>query len=529
VFAEALVRTGSSHLFGLIGHTTLPVIGNVVRQGTLCYVPARHEGNAVMMAHGYARTTGRLGLVTTIHGPGFTNTITALIASARHSVPMLVFVGELSSTDRSGGQWSDIEQLARVAEVGFHRTSRPEKLGTLVDSACTAAFGEQRPQMVVTDLPQLLGEIELIERLDLSFSPGRAIPAPASLDRAADLLRASRRPVILAGRGAVRANAGAELRLLAEELGALVCTSMLAYGLFAGYPFDLRVAGGHTSSRSRELIADADCVLVVGASLNLYQTDRYRLFSNATLIQCDEDISAIAPIEHIDHAVIGDAHLVASGLLERLRESPRQGRYQNCQVRARLDAIPPVADAGSLDRLDPIVVLTRLDQSLPTERTVVMSTTGPLAERCVELVRVPDASGWVWAHGFASIGFGLGTAIGAALGRPERLTVLIVGDGSFMMCAQELDSAVNADVRMLVVVLNDRAYGTEVHQLAALGLPVSSAEMGTPDLAALARAYGADGETLRSPADLERLNSIVQDLHGTFVLDVRTATLGPRP
>lgn len=528
VIGEALTGLGSSHLFGVMGNGNLPFVGYLVAQGKLRYLAARHEAGAVNMAAGYARASGNLGLATVTHGPGLTNTATALTAAVRDRVELLLLVGEISAADPGSAQHFDHRGLVQLTGAGFHSAAGLEKLATTIGKAAAAARLEQRPQVVSLPVDFFEAPVELAEApllgLQKQMAP-RSRPAPAAVAAAVDALARAERPALLAGRGAVQSGARPILEALADEVGAIVATSMLANGFFAGNEYSVGLSGGWSSSLARDLLAEADCVIAFGAALNKYTSRGFGQYRGAYVIQCDRDVNAVSALHPVDLALIGDAAETARAILQqwRRRGLGRRVGYRTEEVRDRIAGFVPfqlAQDQSGECGLDPRTVLHLLDQALPPDR-VVVTDGGRFAAAIPSLLCVQDARGFVFASGFASVGLGLATAIGVAVGQPERPVVLVAGDGGFMMSLDELDSAVRSGARLLVIVMNDGAYGAELGHLANLGLPLEAAHFDSPDLAEVARAMGGSGELVRTKDDLQAAYAGLDGRTGVHLLDIR--------
>ena len=302
-------------------------------------------------------------------------------------------------------------------------------------------------------------------------------PSKAAIAQAANILTRARRPLIVAGRGAVRADAREQLEQLAEHLGALLATSANGNGLFAGNPWSLRISGGFASPAALELIAQADVVVSVGAGLNMLTTRHGRLVSpTAAVIQVDHEGDAIGAHHRVDVAVVGDAREATQALIEEMEQRGHASSGWRTpalveRIRTGTWKATPFEDASTDRQIDPRALSAALDDLLPLERTLAVDS-GHFMGYPPMYLRVPDPEGFVFTQAFQAVGLGLGSAIGAAVARPDRLTVAALGDGGAMMSLPELESVTRFGLRMLVVVYNDAAYGAEVHHFGPMGHPV---------------------------------------------------------
>lgn len=527
--AAGVASEGVTHAFGLMGAGTIRLTHHLTTDHDLTYHAARHEAGAVGAADGYARITRTPGVAMITWGPALTNTITALVAALRGGSPVVLIAGDSSGVmpDRNlfaaGTQRIDQQALLEVIGVPVVRAHPRSVVGDVA-----RAFASARARSAPT---------ALLLPMEYETSPcwpaapvtaadvASALPAvdEEAVGAASTALAESERPIIIAGRGAVLSGAREALIELADRSGALLATTLKGKDLFVGHPFNLGIAGGYSGALAARLFGEADAVLAFGASLNAFTTKRRRLFPSATLVQCDVEPEAMIRNGRPGIALQGDARTVAELLVAGVEASPARSAFRDAAANAGLGPDTwrsEFVDTSSEGALDPRAVCARLDALLPLERTIVADA-GAIGEYPPALMRVPEPDALLWLAGdFGAVGTGLSPAIGAAVGRPDRLTTLVVGDGGFFMSLQELDLAVRDRIPMLVVCLNDRAYGSEYHHMHDDGLPdVVGARFETPDLAALARAMGCEGERIDSLDQLDAIPARLQGLNRPLVLD----------
>jgi thiamine pyrophosphate-dependent acetolactate synthase large subunit-like protein len=350
-------------------------------------------------------------------------------------------------------------------------------------------------------------------------------PAPArdAVARAAALLDSARRPAIIAGRGAALAGAGPALRELGERTGAVLATSAVANGLFHGDPFAVGISGGFSSPVAVRLLAESDVVLAVGAALNQWTTRHGTLLHpEAQVVQVDLEPEAIGIHRPVELGVVGDAAATAAALLEAVAPGPGSRRTPElaAEIAAGRWRDQPYDEAGGDALLDPRTLSIALDDLLPAERTVVVDS-GHFMGWPSMYLRVPDAAGFVFPQAFQCVGLGLGNAIGAAVARPDRLTVAALGDGGALMALPELETLGRLGLPLLVVVYDDAAYGAEVHHFRPQGHAVDLAQFPETDFAALAEAAGCRGLTARTVDDLDGVRDWLAHRDGPLVLDAK--------
>lgn len=522
--AAVLADAGVEVLFGLIGEANMLLADAYVRQHGGRYIAAPREDGAVQAALGYAHAGRRVGVATVTHGPGLTNTVTALTEAARNQVPLLVLAGDTARDDKASLQ--DIDQAAVIAPTGagWQDVRAGEQLVGDLRRALRRALEERRP--IVVNLPVDLQEAEVDppEPAAPVVTEPRP-PAGAELDRALGVLASASRPLLLAGRGAVHADAGPDLIELAELLGAPLATTLKAKGLFQGQAFDLGLFGTLSSDLAGRVIADADAVLAVGAGLNRYTAGHGSLLRGKAVVQVDADPAAIGRWFPVDAHVVGDAREVARTMTAWLRQAEHRADAGLCttELAEQLAAWTPGSefeDRSGPDRVDLRTLTIALDELLPRDRNLVTDV-GRYVMAPLRYLSVQQPEAAVAPLGFGAVGQGPGVAVGVALARPHAPTVLAIGDGGLMMSLAELTTAVREQLDLIVVVYNDRSYAAEYHNFTRLGLDPALSLLPWPQLAPLAEAFGARGVTVASLDDLTTVADAIVQRDRPLLLDVQ--------
>lgn len=514
------VAERAGHLFGLMGNGNAHFISRLTRRG-FPFTSARHESATVAMADAYHRATGSVAAATTTYGAGFTNAYTTLAEARIARIPLVLVVGDAPS---NGPRNFDIDQTKAAEAVGVTTlVARPGNAAEITHRAFDLAV--QTVQPVIVAIPYDLATAPLTEPEPLESLPAKTVwpPEEPDLDRVATLLASAKRPVVIAGRGVVLADAAAPLREIGDRLGALFMTSVMAINAFDS-EWDLGVAGGFTRRHRLEVARQADVVLVVGASMNIFQTRYGTLFPPETrIIRVDNEADENHPIV-VDY-IRSDIRPFVEALLERVQSAGTTWRDSVPEVAgAEFRSSSPIEDPvefGPDGRLNPRAVVAALEHILPTERSVVMDG-GHFIGWAPMYLSVPDPHAMILVGtAFQSIGMGFGSAAGVSVARPDRTTVLVSGDGGGLMGLADFETFLRATRRGVLIVLNDSAYGAELHQYAAKGLHNQAMLIDEVDFAAVGRALGATGAKARMLADLATLeNWLATNDDGVFVLDV---------
>jgi thiamine pyrophosphate-dependent acetolactate synthase large subunit-like protein len=338
---------------------------------------------------------------------------------------------------------------------------------------------------------------------------------------------ATRAPVVIAGRGAVQADAREALEGLAERLDAFLATTLQARGYFEDHPFSVGFTGDLGSPLANEKLTEADFVFAAGCSLNPHTHDSGNLVRDgAKTVHVDTDPTSIGRYLDVDLAIHGDAGVTAREFTRLLEDRgvDRSGEFRTEDARRRIADSSPLSDREfEVDpgRMDPRVLARSLDELLPRDRLVVTDA-GHFATWVLDGITVRHPDEFVWTLDFTAIGQGLAIGIGAALSGAERNCVTVCGDAGFMMALQEVETAARHGAPITVVVMNDSTLGAEYHQAKNAGFSGDVARIDTPDIAALAERLGAEGYTVRSESDLEAVRDVLGGSRtGPVVLDCR--------
>jgi len=500
-----LAELGIEHVFGVVGSGNFRVTNALVAHGA-SFTAARHEMGAASMADACARVTRRVTALSVHQGCGLTNALTGIAEAAKCHTPLVVLTGDTAVGDVTSNFF--IDQDAAVAAVGATPMRVHSARTAVADAARAFRVAQLRRTTVVLSLPVDIQQ-ELVEFP--AARPATELTTPAvnisarEVAPLVDLITRAKRPVFLGGRGS--RDAKHDIRDLARLSGALLIASGGGRGVFEGDDWALDIMGGFATEGSAELVREADLIVAFGVALNDWTTRGGTLTESATLAQIDDRPEAIGKHRLVDLGIIGDAGAVARAAAEALSVGGERTGYRTPDVAERIRdsrywSDQPLESFDEPGLVDPAALTNALDAMLPIERVVGVDGGNVNCYPGAHL-RVPDDDGFCLPLSFQAIGLGLASAIGAGVGRPDRLPVLGVGDGSLLMAVAELETAVRIGLGMLIVVYNDSAYGAEIHLFpGATAQEQQIVRFPDTDIAAIARGFGCDAITVRSLDDL---------------------------
>lgn len=480
----------------MMGDGNLHWLSEMHKLGARVY-EVRHEGAGLGMADGFARTTNSPAVATTTYGPGVTQLATALVTAARARSPVVAFCGECPLSDPDEVQQFDQSRFAEACETRFVRLAKAEQVDEVVRDAFYLARLERRPVMLSCPVDVQQEECDDDEPYLPSsalFKPGRMPPDPIALERAAGLLRSAKRPVIVVGRGAQWADAGAAVLRLGERIGALIATTLLAKTFLNECEYHIGISGLYATRTAMELFHQADVVIGVGAGLNRNTTENGYLYPDAKYIQIDSRPHvAMASGTFADIYVQSDARLAVEDLDKLLASQAHASKgYRTFDTRNMLARSDRDKESIALDSdtVDPRESLVLIDEALHPD-IGLMSGTG-MAASMASMLMTRRRSLVQAGQFFGCIGQMLPAAIGAIVASNKPLC-LVEGDASFLMHLAEFDTAVRYRMPLLVVVMNNQCLGPEYYKLDASGMDASTSVIPTPDLGATAVAMGGRG------------------------------------
>ncbi|MEO8245202.1 MAG: 5-guanidino-2-oxopentanoate decarboxylase [bacterium] len=503
VLVQLLEAYGVTLIFGIPGAHTLELYRGLPATG-IRHITPRHEQGAGFMADGYARVTGKPGVCFIVTGPGMTNIATAMGQAYADSIPMLV-ISAVNARDQLGMQQGRLHELRSqqhlVSGVAAfsHTLLDPAQLPGIL--ACAfAVFGSQRPRPVHIEIPLDVIVADMGEGPFAPWSlPTRPGPSPAAVTEAARLLAGAKRPLIVAGGGAV--DAAADLRAMAEHLNAPMFMTINGKGILPpGHP--LILSGNLGLAGLREEIAASDVILAVGTEFG--ETEMYPephpLQINGKLIRIDIDPLQLTTSVPAALGVVSDAKLACQPLLAALLgtgPARRDGAERVSLVRAKIDAAlwPACRTHRGL--------LAAIDEVLP-DAIIAGDQTEPVYAANQFYQPAGPRSYFNSSTGYGTLGYGLPAALGAKLGAPDRPAVCLIGDGGLQFSLSELTAALDARIAAAIIIWNNASYGEIKAMMAERRLPQIGVDILAPDFVALGRAMGCHAA---APIDLAGLKA----------------------
>ena len=538
--AEALLDTlidcGVDTIFGYPGGAALPLYDALYGRPALRHVLVRHEQAAVHAAEGYARSTGRVGVVLVTSGPGVGNTITGLLDAMSDSIPVLCISGQVATAaiGTQAFQESDALGMSRPVTKWNHQPRRAEDIEPVVRHALEVALSG-RPGPVLIDVPKDV-------QLESAGRPARVsvrrplrapqdLPSAAALQRAAELLAAAERPVFYGGGGLINSGPAASdaFTRLARALDAPATLTLMGLGAYpASDPHFLGMLGMHGTLEANLAMHHADLVVCVGARFDDRITGTLETFCpNARKVHIDIDPSSIGKVVAVDAPLLGDCAAVLSELLEMpmlhglpaARLAPWWARIAGWRARDSLR----FAKRG--DVILPQHLMASLQQQLAGRDAIVSTDVGQHQMWAAQYLRFEKPGRWLTSGGAGTMGYGLPAAIGAQIAHPKRLVVCVSGDASILMNIQELSTAVQHRAPVKVVLANNGYMGMvrQWQQLNHGNRLSHSWNEALPDFVALARAFGWSGRRVDGVAELPAALAECLAAKGPFFLDVRVA------
>lgn len=508
-------------VFGLIGNGNVDLI-SALTSARFPFTTVRHEVAAVTAADAYYRATGKLAVATATYGAGFTNMVTGLAEAQLARIPLVAVVGDAPS---SGRRPFDIDQQTVTVGLNIPVLTIDEHNATaIIDRVCDMAVDGQEP--VVVMLPHDLTDATVTEASSQrSYEPmARPKVSDDELETIAQALVTAKRPLILTGGGVVRTRTGQLAKRIGDTVGAVFMHSLTASNV-TGSPHSLGLAGGFTPEHRLPAVRAADMVLILGATSNNFQTRKGTLFGTANIFRVDLNDTWNLSLPQAN-TVFGDLTEVLPRLLDAVAAlDPKPSGYrEELADLIAADTLDQEPVYGTDGRLHPRHVAAALNTILPEHRQIVVDG-GHFMSWFGERMDIPDPASFIAVGtAFQSIGLGFGSAVGASVGSPEKFTVCVSGDGGGQMALADLATFIGTTDHGAVIMINDAAYGAEIHQYAVVGADPTAMYLPQLDFAAIGEAMGATGFTVDTMDDLEAFAAWLKRGSGVAMVNINVST-----
>jgi acetolactate synthase-1/2/3 large subunit len=502
--AELLVREGTKVVFGLPGVQIMDALDAIHRAKSIRWISTRHEQTAAYMAFGYAMTTGKIGVAMVLPGPGALNTAAAIGTAYAASAPVLLVSGQIES-QHLGFHRGVLHELDEQIDIFRYLTKycgRATRAEDIPDILCQALrqLKTQRPRPAEIEVPYDLwskqGEMTFTSTERLEPIP----PEPEDIKKVAQTMGSARRPVILAGRGAVKADVAREITQLAERLKAPVVMTPEGQGLL---PCEHPFYGGNFTLWLNPFFKEADAILVVGSLLRASGSTRLDLKYEQKVIQVDCDAGELGRNHRIETGISADAGLTLTALLQTLGKKTKSLWHKAEVARLRNGLKKKMEIAAPLQTF----IINTIHEVLGDDGIIVPDVTN-LGYWCDIAYPVNRIRSYVDSSYFGTLGFAFPTALGAKVGNPDRVVVAICGDGGFPYASAELATAVQEKINVVALILTDNEYGTVSGiQRRQFGGRYIGNKLHNPDYVKFAEAFGAMGMWVKNHEELGKVLS----------------------
>lgn len=453
ILIECLKEQGVDTVFGYPGGCVLDIYDALYRDGSIRHVITAHEQGAAHAADGYARTTGKVGVVIATSGPGATNLVTGIATAFMDSIPVVAVTGNVGANflGRDSFQEIDISGITMpITKHNFIVKNADDLADTMRAAFRIANSGRKGPVLV-----DILKNVQIQEA---EYTPAKPVPTPAkpvpvsAVQAAADALNGAKKPLIMAGGGVIASGASEELLSLAEKLDAPVASTLMGLGGFpASHPLFAGMMGMHGTHTAAKLCLESDCILAIGTRFSdRVALNRDKFAAGKTVIQIDVDEAEIGKNVSVTHAVLGDVKETLKTLIPLL--SPVTGRAFAATAAAYKTAEKATAKQPELGHEILIEAANLLKDG------VVVTDVGQHQMWTAQYFPIEKPRTICTSGGLGTMGYGFGAAIGAAIGTGKHV-VLVTGDGSFNMNLNELSTAVTENLPITVLLMDNRALG----------------------------------------------------------------------
>ena len=508
IIVESLIKHGVDTVFGYPGGQNIPIYDALYDRSEIKHILARHEQGAIHAADGYARATGKIGVVFATSGPGATNLVTGLANANMDSIPLLAVTGQVPThmIGNDSFQEADIYGIT-VPVTKYNYLVKDVAILERVLAEALHIAKSGRPGPVLIDVPKDIQTAEVTPNKSLEIRLPNYQPSikghSGQVIAAAKAIEMAERPVIYAGGGLIASGASEELIRLAENSSIPVATTMMAKGIFPEtHSLSLGMLGMHGTKYSNMAVAEADLLIALGTRFDDRVTGDPEYFATkAKIIHIDIDPAEIGKIKKSEIPIVGDAKKVLKAILEKLKSKKREKWI------ARITALKeefPLSYNNSDKVIKPQFVIEQLYE-LTKGKAIVTTDVGQHQMWAAQYFKSETPRSFISSGGLGTMGFGFPAAIGAKIGCPEKTVINITGDGSFQMTIQEIATAVHYRIPIKVAIINNGYLGM-VRQWQELffNKRYSETDLGeSPDFVKIADGYRAKGILIDKKEDVK--------------------------
>ncbi|MDF2954194.1 MAG: Acetolactate synthase large subunit [Thermodesulfobacterium sp.] len=534
---EALKKEKVEVIFGYPGGAVIDIYDELYKNPEIKHVLVRHEQGATHAADGYARSTGKVGVVLVTSGPGSTNTVTGIATAYMDSIPIVVLTGQVPTQLIGNDAFQEVDTTGITRPITKHNflVKRVEDLPRILKSAFYIA-STGRPGPVVVDIPkdiqQAKGEFNYPDEIELrSYNPVYE-PHVRQIEKAYSLLEQAERPVLLLGGGVISSGASAEATKLAEKLNLPVTMTLMGLGSFPGdHEQSLGMLGMHGTYYANMAIANCDVLLAVGARFDDRVTGKVDAFApGAKIIHIDIDPTSIQKNVKVHVPIVADCKRALTRILDTVRRVKKPKKYWKERFKEWWEQIDiwkkryPLSYREDPNYIKPQFVIEKLYE-LTKGEAIIATEVGQNQMWTAQYYKFKYPRTLITSGGLGTMGFGFPASIGAQIGNPDKLVIDIAGDGSIQMNIQELATAMEQKLPIKIIILNNGYLGM-VRQWQGLfyGKRYSQVRFQVlPDFVKLAESYGAVGMKITKPEEVEPILKKVLNINSLVILDVHIA------
>lgn len=523
LFVEALRSEKVDTVFGYPGGALIPLFDALVDAEDIKFVLPRHEQGGAHMAEGYARVTGKTGVVIATSGPGATNLVTGIANAYMDSIPLVAFTGQVKTELIGNDAFQEVDFTGITRSICKHNylIKNPEELPHIIREAFHIA-SSGRPGPVVIDMPVNITTVDiktpLQKKVDLPGYKPQVTGNLKQIEKAAKMINAAEKPVFYIGGGIIASGSHELMKKAAEKSNIPVTTTMMALGAFPSeHKLSLGMLGMHGTAYANYAVTECDVLIAVGSRFDDRVTGKLDAFApNAKIIHVDIDPTSVSKTIPVDIPIVGDAGLVLKAMLPLLKKKARKDWFAQI-AEWKKESPLTYSEKG----LRPQYILQELNKLTARRKTIIATEVGQHQMWAALFCNFKNPRTWVSSGGLGTMGFGLPAAIGAQFGKPDHLVCCIAGDGSVQMNIQELITMKNHNLPVKVIIFNNGYLGM-VRQWQELFYDRKYAFTDlndNPDFVKVAEAYGIKGIRLTKKSDVQKVLKEMIAHKGPVVVD----------